>query len=643
MSSHSGSQPNGSPPADSFLPSDNGAEHQSDSDSDYAATPGNALPTLAPNAMDFEQDSDTDFSQASTIAQPINGYGTTTVSLVGMNLNFNGFSGPPPGDAVEFDHVLMNADEDEEDDAAMPSGSSIGGFSSPLNNRTSFMAPPIRIRQSMPPTLPINTRPFHTPFNQPISTQPPEANTVPAALVLRNPLPANAEPTGDDHSRHSSPATGQNPPTQTEREKIDFSDAPVHMTQDELMAARHLQAHVIDSYGVADDSGRNLMAIIGNDPIPRTRCNIQIRRGRTGGSAYTDFPEPTTEIPAGTSLDDICSFYPNHVWGTGLRLFMHEQSKPAHMYTKLPDKFKPKDQKDRPHNYLQQAFGREQDHILKERKGIKRVAIARPRQAGYKTAKKTVLSGRVEKTYRTSTNQTILPATPQFRGFSDQSSQYQSSPTMMASTRTAATSSASIPAMMTSSGYHNATPTSSAANNDGAGAGPGAVTDAGDGAGAGLDAGSGPGADRPYASPRGLQNLVAEELQHHTELTRDIVAADPRFAGRDPVQMEQYIRQVRHERLRQDFAQDNNMTGVLVNQIDMINQVLATNPRPDNELTTIYDIDQDDLVARGLNWYLAILQNITRNLRHNRANARALASAATGRDVTTRYATEAGL
>ncbi len=132
--------------------------------------------------------------------------------------------------------------------------------------------------------------------------------------------------------------------------------------------------HTIDR---THHSGRNLMALFDNSDTPRTRYRLRVEKGRAGQYAAAGYPEAHTELPARLSLREICQHFPNHVWGNGLRLFMHEYIRPEQIWRDLPDNVRMKGCKGRMHNYLQQAIGRQIDAMMLEETGEKRVIIPR--------------------------------------------------------------------------------------------------------------------------------------------------------------------------------------------------------------------------------------------------------------------------
>ena len=114
------------------------------------------------------------------------------------------------------------------------------------------------------------------------------------------------------------------------------------------------------------ESGRNLMALFGDDEEPRMKYPMTIERGRKGqyySNKHTSWDEP---LPSGLTLKQVCNDYPNHVWGSGLRIFMRENWDAERIYRELPTGCKPDGAEQRKWNYLQQAMGREDDRMAQE-------------------------------------------------------------------------------------------------------------------------------------------------------------------------------------------------------------------------------------------------------------------------------------
>ena len=187
----------------------------------------------------------------------------------------------------------------------------------------------------------------------------------------------------DDHSEHKStpvPAPHRRsgktsvPRTRGNRIPPRRSDPHLHFSSTDPQAIR--EATLTRTIDNARNSGLNLMAIYDKDPHARTRYPLRIERGRADSHASAAHPDCNTEIPARVTLEEICQKYPNHVWGSGLRIFMHEQMPASKIWDHLPSKFRMKGCKNRPHNYLQAAIGREIDHMMKD-SGDKRAIIKR--------------------------------------------------------------------------------------------------------------------------------------------------------------------------------------------------------------------------------------------------------------------------
>ncbi|KAK5304745.1 hypothetical protein LTR99_003810 [Exophiala xenobiotica] len=123
--------------------------------------------------------------------------------------------------------------------------------------------------------------------------------------------------------------------------------------------------------GRGEDAGSNLLALFGNDNRPRTRYHLRVREGRTGNDAWRRYRPSNATIPAGLSLEDICRQYPNHVWGTGLRLFEAEGWKAKRIWDALPPDGRNQGAGIRPWNYLQARVGREKKALYEEQTGRK--------------------------------------------------------------------------------------------------------------------------------------------------------------------------------------------------------------------------------------------------------------------------------
>jgi hypothetical protein len=120
-----------------------------------------------------------------------------------------------------------------------------------------------------------------------------------------------------------------------------------------------------------------LLAIFGNDEEPRTMYPLRIERARNGNLGDARFPQAQTLIPARTSLREICARYPNHVWGSMLRIFRAEGWGSEKIWNALPSDVRHSVAQTRPWNYLQQATGREIDRMIVEETGARRTIAAR--------------------------------------------------------------------------------------------------------------------------------------------------------------------------------------------------------------------------------------------------------------------------
>ena len=146
------------------------------------------------------------------------------------------------------------------------------------------------------------------------------------------------------------------------RDAIAVSDPPPRVHRDHVFQPQQPRRL---TQGRAE-SGRNLMALFGDDEEPRMKYPTTIERGRKGqyySNKHQSWDEP---LPAGLTLKQVCNDYPNHVWGSGLRIFMRENWDAERIYRELPTGCKPDGAEQRKWNYLQQAMGREDDRMAQE-------------------------------------------------------------------------------------------------------------------------------------------------------------------------------------------------------------------------------------------------------------------------------------
>lgn len=134
--------------------------------------------------------------------------------------------------------------------------------------------------------------------------------------------------------------------------------------------------------GSGYNSGRNRLAIFtsGNVDTPRTTFPIRVERGRFGRAADARYPSADQILPGGLSLPEICAQYPNHVWGSMMRVFLAEEWHAERIWNALPQDVRHHTTRARPWNYIQQAIGREIDRMFFEVTGCRRVPV--PREVG---------------------------------------------------------------------------------------------------------------------------------------------------------------------------------------------------------------------------------------------------------------------
>ncbi|KIX05216.1 uncharacterized protein Z518_06088 [Rhinocladiella mackenziei CBS 650.93] len=186
--------------------------------------------------------------------------------------------------------------------------------------------------------------------------------------------------TGSDAATPGPPAPGSSTPLPASpspprplrnRPEIQQSDPHERLPYNPNMQEQHTHR-----LGQGQGSGRNLLALFGNDNVPRTRYPLQVERGRRARYHHPGYPEAQAIIPAGLSLGEICRLYPNHVWGSLLRIYMAEGWGGRRIWRYLPLNARV-NTGNRPWNNIQQAIGRELDKMVEEDAGVKRVIIKR--------------------------------------------------------------------------------------------------------------------------------------------------------------------------------------------------------------------------------------------------------------------------
>ncbi|KAJ9004706.1 hypothetical protein HRR94_000406 [Exophiala dermatitidis] len=123
-------------------------------------------------------------------------------------------------------------------------------------------------------------------------------------------------------------------------------------------------------------SGANHLALFGQDNVPRTIQPIMVERGREGRAANNGYPPADTVLPARLSLEEICARYPNHVWGSLLRIFLSEGWTGGRIWEALPADARLDAAMTRPWNYIQAACGRE-NRKMQDEDGIPPTPVQR--------------------------------------------------------------------------------------------------------------------------------------------------------------------------------------------------------------------------------------------------------------------------
>jgi hypothetical protein len=137
----------------------------------------------------------------------------------------------------------------------------------------------------------------------------------------------------------------------------------------------------VQEIGQGMESGRNWLVLRDGDTEPVLRAPLRILRlHRESSGQNTNYPGESDVIPAGTSLGDVCRFYPRHVWGEMFRIFRTERWNGRRIWELLPVDAR-HNSNERPWNYLQAAIGREIDAMMREA-GHEREVVKRPRTSG---------------------------------------------------------------------------------------------------------------------------------------------------------------------------------------------------------------------------------------------------------------------
>jgi len=160
------------------------------------------------------------------------------------------------------------------------------------------------------------------------------------------------------------------------RPKVPRSDPHVRLSSSSSQRSRSPR-----TIGKGMNGGRNLLALFDYENEPRTRYVLMVERGRKGREANNAYPASTDALPLGLTLDEVCQRYPNHVWGTMLRVFESEGWEAEKIWSALPEDCRHDTSKVRPWNYLQQAMGRETDKMVHEETGQRRVPLRRKKES----------------------------------------------------------------------------------------------------------------------------------------------------------------------------------------------------------------------------------------------------------------------
>lgn len=178
----------------------------------------------------------------------------------------------------------------------------------------------------------------------------------------------------------SPPATGrENAATRKARSRHwpELSNKPTPIVASLAQRKRELEGEPSMVVAPGKDSGRNLMVIFQDiDNQPRLNHNIHCITGRNKGHWAHFNSVADVDIPVGTTLKQMCTFYPLHCWGEVLRIFMAEGWTAEQIWRALPEPARCH-APIRPWNYLQQAMGREADKIHAEAGNGKRIPIKR--------------------------------------------------------------------------------------------------------------------------------------------------------------------------------------------------------------------------------------------------------------------------
>lgn len=211
-------------------------------------------------------------------------------------------------------------------------------------------------------TVPNNSAPTYTHSRS--VTMPSLSIPAPAPVSPSTPAPAPTQGPGNDTRRRAASHTHRQPRV---RQIMPRSD-PIQR----LPATHPIRQQAI-TVGHGTRGGINQLAFFGGETVARTIHPLTVERGRVGRAGSSAYPSADTVLPARLTLAEICRLYPNHVWGSLLRVFIAEGWTAEQVWQALPASYRHNEASTRPWNYLQAAFGRETDQMTREETGRKRI------------------------------------------------------------------------------------------------------------------------------------------------------------------------------------------------------------------------------------------------------------------------------
>lgn len=209
--------------------------------------------------------------------------------------------------------------------------------------------------------------------------------------------------------------------TRTYAEKSDPHERIASFT-----AHREEHGQQVVEVGEGMDSGRNMMAIFEDSgEKPRLKYNLRIKKGRDSlvWPGWQDHTE--VNVPAGTTLEDMCRFYPLHVWCDALRIFHAEGWTAEQIWNYLPENARNNSTaRGRPWNYIQAAIGREADKMNEEAGNGKRIPQKRISEKSVPEKTQTTSKRKRASSHLEAANETASAATSNFDRMTPASSQF---------------------------------------------------------------------------------------------------------------------------------------------------------------------------------------------------------------------------